>query len=120
MAQRIYRSAIVGTGGIAGAHARAVRESGRGSLVAAVDVDAGRARAFAEQWDVPRVFTSLDELLRAEELDLAHICTPPGPHAHLAAQCLAAGVTALVEKPPVVSLAELDELVAAERGSGAF
>lgn len=120
MAQRIYRSAIVGTGGIAGAHARAVRESGRGRLVAAVDVDAERARAFAGEWDVPLVFTSLDELLLAEELDLVHICTPPGPHAHLASRCLAAGVTALVEKPPVVSLAELDRLAEAERGSAAF
>jgi predicted dehydrogenase len=119
MAQRMYRTAIVGTGGIAGAHARAVRESGRGRLVAAVDVDAERARAFAKEWDVPRTFASLGELLAAERLDLVHICTPPGPHAHLASQCLAAGVTALVEKPPVVSLAELDELIAAERGAGA-
>ncbi|BCB75899.1 Gfo/Idh/MocA family protein [Phytohabitans flavus] len=77
MAQRTYRIAIVGTGGIAGAHARAVRDSGRGRLVAAVDVDADRARAFAKEWDVPRVFASLDELLGAEELDLAHICSPP-------------------------------------------
>lgn len=120
MSQRIYRTAIVGTGAIAGAHARAVRDSGRGVLVAAVDVDADRARGFAKEWDVPRVFAGLSELLRAEELDVVHICTPPGPHAHLAARCLAAGVTALVEKPPVVSLDELDELVAAERGSGAY
>jgi len=119
MAQRIYRTAIVGTGGIAGAHARAVRDSGRGRLVAAVDVDAERARAFAKEWEVPRTFASLGELLSAEEVDLVHICTPPGPHADLASRCLAAGVTALVEKPPVVSLAELDELIAAERGSGA-
>ena len=119
MAQRAYRSAIVGTGGIAGAHARAVLDSGRGAVVAAVDVDAERARAFAAEWGVPRVSGSLRELLAGEELDLVHICTPPGPHAHLAAQCLAAGVTALVEKPPVVSLAELDELAEAERGSAA-
>ncbi|BCB90498.1 Gfo/Idh/MocA family protein [Phytohabitans suffuscus] len=119
MAQRSYRTAIVGTGGIAGAHARAVRDSGRGRLVAAVDVDTDRARAFAAEWDVPRVSASLSEVLRAEDLDLVHVCTPPGTHAGLAGQCLAAGVTALVEKPPVVSLAELDGLVDAERGSGA-
>jgi predicted dehydrogenase len=120
MAQRMYRTAIVGTGGIAAAHARAVRESGRGRLVAAVDVDGERARAFAKEWEVPRTFAGLGELLAAQECDLVHICTPPGPHAHLASQCLAAGVTALVEKPPVVSLDELDQLIAAERGSGAY
>lgn len=120
MAQRTYRTAIVGTGAIAGAHARAVRDSGRGRVVAAVDVDAERARAFAKEWDVPRTYTGLDELLAAEEVDLVHLCTPPGPHADLAARCLAAGVTALVEKPPVVSLAEMDELVAAERRSTGY
>lgn len=120
MSKRMYRTAIVGTGGIAGAHARAVRDSGRGQLVAAVDVDAERAGAFAKEWDVPRVFAGLSELLRAEELDVVHVCTPPGTHAHLAGQSLAAGVTALVEKPPVLSLDELDQLAAAERGSGAY
>src|ERR687893_215737 len=100
MAQRMYRTAIVGTGGIAGAHARAVRESGRGRLVAAVDVDAERARAFAKEWDMPRTFASLGELLAAERLDLVHICTPPGPHAHLAARCLAAGAPPPLGEPP--------------------
>ncbi|GAA4724814.1 Gfo/Idh/MocA family protein [Phytohabitans rumicis] len=120
MTQRTYRTAIVGTGGIAGAHARAVRAAGdRAHLVAAVDVDVDRARAFAAEWGVPRSFASLGELLLEEEVDVVHVCTPPRLHARLALDCLAAGVTALVEKPPALSLAEMDELVAAERRSAA-
>jgi predicted dehydrogenase len=120
MSQRSYRTAIVGTGAIATAHAHAVRAAnGRADLVAAVDIDVDRARGFAETWGVPRSFTSLSELLLEEEVDVVHICTPPQQHARLALECLAAGVTAVVEKPPTLSLAELDELVAAEGRSTA-
>ncbi|HEX4818538.1 MAG TPA: Gfo/Idh/MocA family oxidoreductase [Nonomuraea sp.] len=120
MSQRTYRAAIVGAGGIAGAHARAVAASGgRASLVAVADVELGRAKEFAATWDVPRAHTSLTELLMEERVDLVHLCTPPERHAPQALECLEAGVTALVEKPPTLSLAELDTLIEAERRTGA-
>ncbi len=120
MSQRSYRTAIVGTGTIAHAHARAVREIGdRARVVAAVDLDLDRAKAFAEAWNVPRTYRSLSELLAADELDLIHLCTPPQQHLPQAVECLKAGVTVLVEKPPALSLAEFDELIAEERRSHA-
>ncbi|NDL59448.1 Gfo/Idh/MocA family protein [Phytoactinopolyspora mesophila] len=120
MSQRSYRTAIVGTGAIANAHAGAVQAAAeRASLAAVVDVDAGRARAFADKWGVPRVFASLAEMLLEEEVDVVHVCTPPQQHASLAKQCLAEHVTVLLEKPPALSLAEMDDIVAAERRSSA-
>jgi predicted dehydrogenase len=120
MPQRRYRSAIVGTGGIAVTHAQSVRDSGgRAGLVAAVDVDLDRAVAFAERWQVPHTYGDLTTLLAAQEVDLVHICTPPHTHAPLALACLRAGVNALVEKPPTLSLAEVSELAEAQRHSSA-
>ncbi|MCF6475019.1 Gfo/Idh/MocA family oxidoreductase [Nonomuraea sp. MG754425] len=120
MSQRTYRAAIIGTGAIAHAHAEAVRASGgRAELVAVADVDAERAREFADRHGVPHAYGSTDELLAAQELDIAHLCTPPALHAPLALACLEAGVTALVEKPPTLSLAEFDTLVEAEGRSSA-
>lgn len=120
MSQRNYRAAIVGTGGIAHAHAQAVQGSGgRAELVAVADVDAGRAAEFAAKYGVRNNYASAEELLRAEELDFVHLCTPPQLHAPLAVACLEAGVTALVEKPPTLSLAELDTLIEAESRSDA-
>jgi predicted dehydrogenase len=84
-----------------------------------VDIDADRARKFADEWGIQRSFASLGELLLAEQVDVVHVCTPPRQHASLALECLAGGVTALVEKPPALSLAEMAELAAAERRSGA-
>ncbi|MFY1637021.1 Gfo/Idh/MocA family protein [Solwaraspora sp. WMMB335] len=116
--QRSYRCAIVGTGAIAAAHAQALREHvGRADLVAVVDLDPDRATAFARTWSVPRVSPDLTALLQREAVDLVHLCTPPAHHAPLALQVLAAGASVLVEKPPTMSLAELDALIAAQSRS---
>jgi predicted dehydrogenase len=134
------RVAIVGTGGIARVHAAALRPdpaaAARGpgpdggvadpataalatdpataALVAAADVDGGRLAAFAREHAVPATFGSLDDLLRHTRPDLVHICTPPHAHRRQALACLRAGASVLVEKPPVLSLREFDELAAAE------
>jgi predicted dehydrogenase len=120
MSDSKHRIAIVGTGGIANAHAQAVTsQPDRASLVAAVDVDLDRAKEFATKWDIPAVYPSLAELLAAGDVDLVHLCTPPSSHVPLAAECLAADVDVLVEKPPTLSLDELDSLLAAEAESSA-
>jgi predicted dehydrogenase len=118
MARR--RAAIVGTGAIAAAHAAALRSLGdRVELAAVVDLDAERARAFAAEWSVPAVGPDLTTLLAGEALDLVHICTPPASHGPLALESLRAGVHVLLEKPPALSLAELDRMAEASRASGA-
>ncbi|MBB2947323.1 putative dehydrogenase [Actinoplanes lutulentus] len=115
-----YRAAIVGTGGIAAGHVEALRaHADRVELVAITDVDADRATAFARDWTVPAVYNDLASLLEAQKPDLVHLCTPPSTHAPLAEQCLRAGVNVLVEKPPTLSLAELDTLAAVSGETGA-
>jgi predicted dehydrogenase len=112
------RVAIVGTGGIARVHAEALRPDPRAVLVAAADVDAGRLAAFAARHGVPATYGDLDELLRDARPDLVHICTPPHAHCEQAHRCLRAGVSVLVEKPPVISLREFDVLAAADDDGG--
>lgn len=117
---RPYRAAIIGTGGIANAHADALKESaGRIELVAVADVDPEQAAAFARDHDVARTYADAAELLSAEELDLVHVCTPPRSHVPLAIAAMRAGVTVLVEKPTALSLAELRELERVEAETGA-
>ncbi|MFJ6675708.1 Gfo/Idh/MocA family protein [Actinosynnema sp. NPDC091369] len=110
--------AIVGTGAIAGAHAEAIAAlPGRARLVGVVDVQPDRAAEFAARWDVP-TYPTVADLLDAQRPDLVHLCTPPGTHLPLALECLAAGASPVVEKPPVLSLAEFDRLRAAEADAG--
>lgn len=114
-----YRTAIVGTGGIAAAHAGAIADlGGRARVVAAVDIDTDRASAFALRWDIESTYADIGEMLERAKPDLVHICTPPKSHVPLAIACLRAGIPALIEKPPALSLAEMDELAAVQRETG--
>ncbi|GAA4487625.1 Gfo/Idh/MocA family oxidoreductase [Microbacterium panaciterrae] len=116
---RVYRAAIIGTGGIARAHADAVKAlEPRIELVAVADVDLDRARAFGHEHGVPAAYADAVELFATEELDLVHICTPPGSHTSLALLAQRAGVPALVEKPTALSLREIDQLLHAEQETG--
>lgn len=114
-----YRLAVVGTGGIAGLHAQALRDrlSDRFEIVAAVDPDGDRLEAFKSKFGVERGYASIEELLAAERLDLVDLCTPPGLHADGAVAALEAGVGAICEKPPALSLAEFDRIAAAAAAS---
>jgi len=116
-----YEVAIVGTGGIAAIHARDLATMPeRARIVAAVDIDPGRLEAFADQWDVPLRFTDLDHMLDQCRPDVVHLCTPPGLHRPQAIACLDAGSTVLCEKPPALSLAEFDAIVAAQTDTAHF
>jgi predicted dehydrogenase len=117
---KTFRVAIVGTGGIARVHAENLKKlGGRAEIVAAADVDAGRLGAFCDQWEIPGRFDSLEALLDDGRPDLVHLCTPPGLHKEQALACLAKGVNVLCEKPPTLSLADMDEIAEAESKSGA-
>ncbi|GAB3172854.1 Gfo/Idh/MocA family oxidoreductase [Myceligenerans halotolerans] len=113
------RATILGTGAIAAHHAAAIAALGDHGIAAqvthAVDIDAGRAATFAAEYDIPGHGTSLADAL--PETDVLHICTPPGAHLDATLAALAAGVHVIVEKPAVLSLAELDRIAAAERSA---
>ncbi|MDT0270778.1 Gfo/Idh/MocA family oxidoreductase [Streptomyces sp. DSM 44915] len=123
------RVAVVGTGGIiTGGHLPALRaHADRVALVAAVDVAPERLAAFREAagalWDEgpeAREFTDLDTMLAEARPDLVLIGTPPSLHRAQTVAALRAGAWVLCEKPLTLSLAEYDEIAAAEEATGAY
>ncbi|WP_435613335.1 Gfo/Idh/MocA family protein [Streptomyces sp. bgisy159] len=120
------RAAVIGTGAIvAGSHLPALAaHADRVELVAAVDVDEDRLDAFralaAEQGQRVAGFTATDAMLDAVHPDLVLIGTPPALHREQTVAALAAGAWVLCEKPLCLSLAEYDEIAAAEESSGAY
>ncbi|SMH44404.1 Predicted dehydrogenase [Rathayibacter oskolensis] len=106
---------IVGTGGVAHLHAAALTGRRDARLVAAIDTDADRARAFAAQYGIATSGTSFADL---PEVDVLHLCTPPGVHAEQAEAAFALGAHVVVEKPPALSLAEVDRMLAAAEQAG--
>jgi predicted dehydrogenase len=80
-------------------------------LVWLCDQDGERLAAFAGRHPAARATTDFDEMLSDETLDAIVIATPVPTHYELARSALAAGKHVLVEKPPAMLAAEMDELV---------
>ncbi|WP_024286795.1 Gfo/Idh/MocA family protein [Cellulomonas sp. KRMCY2] len=112
------RAAIVGTGAVAHLHAQALAADPRIDLVAVSNRNASRRTAFADTYDVRGRYATHAELLAAETLDLVILCTPPDLHREQTLDAFAAGVNVLCEKPPALSLAELDDMQSAADASG--
>ncbi|MFI2433746.1 Gfo/Idh/MocA family protein [Streptomyces sp. NPDC018693] len=120
------RAAVIGTGAIvAGSHLSALADhADRVELVAAVDVDERRLDAFRElagrHGAQVAGYTSTGAMLDAVRPDLVLIGTPPSLHREQTVAALKSGAWVLCEKPQCLSLAEYDEIAAAEEASGAY
>lgn len=118
---KTYRAVLVGTGSICDAHLRAVETvNERVELVAAVDIDPERVKVFCERAKVPRAFTDFDQMLAEVTPDLVLIATPPSSHAEMSIKAMEKGAWVLCEKPLCGSLAELDQIRAAEQRTGCY
>jgi UDP-N-acetyl-2-amino-2-deoxyglucuronate dehydrogenase len=65
-----------------------------------------------------RTYTSLDELLKDESIEIISLCTPDHTHARLAVRILQTGRHLLMEKPLALSLAEAEAIGRALASSG--
>lgn len=62
-------------------------------------------------------YTSFDEMLASEELDVIDLCTPTHVHAEMAIQALEAGKNVICEKPMARSVAECESMIAAAKAN---
>jgi predicted dehydrogenase len=88
-----------------------------GALAALCDLSDDLRRRYAARYPSVRVYSDYDELLADETIDGVVIATPVPTHYELTKRALAAGKHALVEKPPAMRGAEMEELVALAEGS---
>ena len=94
------RIAVIGTGAITQLAHLPVLAKARGvRLLALCDNDAPKARALADRFEVPDVFTDFEELLEVDELDAVIISTPNHLHEPHVLSALRAGVHVLCERP---------------------
>ena len=75
------------------------------------DLDPGLRERFAARYPNARVTADYAELLADDSVDAVVVATPVPTHHALAKQALEAGKHVLVEKPPAMRGAEMDELV---------
>lgn len=94
-----------------------LRAHGAYQVVAVVEPDAG-AREQAAGAGVPRCLADLDAL-DPDTVDLAVVAVPNHLHTSVACTLLRQGIAVFLEKPVCLTVAEADQLVAAERDGGA-
>jgi predicted dehydrogenase len=121
--------AIIGCGGMAGAHLNGYEELARKGetrfrIVAAVDEARDRADAFATRlrgnlgWEVA-TFRNVDQLLNSGlQIDGGDICSPHGLHHVLSCQLLDGGVNVLCEKPIGVTVKASKKIAATAKKRG--
>lgn len=111
------RVAIVGGGFMAEVHSRAARAA-RAELVGIVSSSPERSAAAAERLGIGRAYTSLDEVLADDSIDVVHVTTPNALHAEQAQAVLAAGKNVVCEKPLAITVEDARLLVSTADASG--
>ena len=108
MAEKL-RIGIIGTGGIAHAHARAYQSFDDVEVVAGADIIPGKAREFLDEfgWTNAAAYESCAELCARDDIDAVSVCTYNSTHAVCAIAALQSGKHVLLEKPTGVHTAEV-------------
>jgi UDP-N-acetyl-2-amino-2-deoxyglucuronate dehydrogenase len=103
---RPIRVGLVGCGRISKAHFQSIDEQAQDMMLAAVcDVDPKALKAHTDPYQVPG-YTSMADMLAAQELDLVALCTPSGLHPKQAMLAAQHSVHVLTEKPMGTRLAD--------------
>ncbi|MBV6502079.1 MAG: 1,5-anhydro-D-fructose reductase [Fimbriimonadales bacterium] len=111
---------IIGAGGIAqGCHMPGYASMpDLCEIVAVADTNEAAAKAAAEKFGVPNVFSDYRELLALPDVDAVSVATPNRLHRQPTIDALLAGKHVLCEKPMAMNAQECREMIAAEKQSG--
>ncbi|MFC4945899.1 Gfo/Idh/MocA family protein [Pseudonocardia sp. GCM10023141] len=112
------RAAVVGCGDISAVHLDALLADPDVHTVGVCDVDPDRRSAAAQRAGCAG-FADVAAMLTAVAPDVVHVCTPHHLHAEQAAECLAGGISVLLEKPVARTVAEAERLAIAAGNSSA-
>lgn len=103
---------MVGAGGIARSHMRAIAETENIRTAAVMDICSEPAEAAAAEFGA-RAYTDLDAMLDDPGVEAVHVCTPHNQHGAQVVAAAEAGKHVLVEKPMALTLDECDRMIAA-------
>lgn len=113
------RIAVVGAGAIAQlAHLPVLAKLRGAELVALCDNDRAKARALADRFGIPDVFSDIDDLLDYDEIDAAVVATPNHLHEPHTLQLLASKIDLLCERPLSLSSKGIERILAAATRAG--
>lgn len=112
------RVAVIGSGGIARDHMRALAGLPAVEVAYVVGSDQGRAASVAALAPGARASTDLDRVLSDPTIDAVNVVGATPDHAPVTIAAGRAGKHVHVEKPAALTVADFDDMVAATEGAG--
>ncbi|QEG24349.1 Gfo/Idh/MocA family protein [Mariniblastus fucicola] len=115
------RGVIVGAGYFSRFHHEAWNRVEGVEIIANCDSDIGKARTYAEEFEIPRSVATeeLDQVLAEEKPDFIDIVTPPGTHFELCQKAIDSGCAIICQKPLAPDWGQTLALADLIRGSNA-
>ena len=109
---RKIKTAVIGCGKVADAHASAYAAIENSEFTAVCDVNRERAEVFAARYGV-KPYTSITEMVKTEGIEAASVCVPHPFHAATCVEAADSGCNVIVEKPFAVSIADCRKMLEA-------
>ena len=109
------RVGIVGCGRIAALQVLGYLDHPNAEVAAVCDLDLERARTCADEWGAPRAYGALEDLLADPTVNAVEILLPHHLHRDATLAAFRAGKHVSLQKPPTLTLGELEELTTAAR-----
>lgn len=100
---------IIGGGMISRWHADSIKDIEDAYVLGVFDTNTENAEKFAKEYTC-KVFSSVDEMLSSDEVDVVSICTPSGLHAEFAVKAANAGKHFVVEKPMAITKEQIEDI----------
>ena len=111
---------ILGLGKIAGKFATALKDVEGAELYAVASRSKTKAETFAKEHAATKLFSSYEEMLKDEELDVVYIATPHVFHYEQTLLCLDHKKAVLCEKPFALNKKQVEEMIAKAKKEKVF
>lgn len=112
------RFGVIGTGAIVGKVITGGRQHPDFEVLAVCSRTEEKGRAFASEWGIAKVYTSVEAMASDPEIDVIYIASPNYAHCSQAIACMNRGKHVLCEKPLASNAREASEMTACARKNG--
>ena len=109
---------LIGCGRVAGIHMHAYTNIDGADVVAVADLDAKRAKVFADTYRISKVYRDYANLLEIKDLDFVDICTPTSTHAIITCDVAKSGHNILLEKPMALNTSDCERMIDESKKNG--
>lgn len=116
----MIRWGILGTGNIAHKFAQGLKVLDDADLIAVGSRNPDTAQAFADEFAVPRVHASYQQLVNDSQVDVIYVSTPHPFHMENTLLCINAGKAVLCEKPFAINADQASKMIYASVGVQIF